>query len=169
MVRLTYLWKLEGVIQKQHRFQSAWFTTLGSALWIGMTLASHAQAPAGAPSAAPATLVMSVAAGSDTFRTYCAVCHGSSARGDGPLADSMKRRPGNLTEIAKRNGGSFPTDLVFRTIDGRQPVRGHGGPDMPVWGDAFKRSAEIRDEAAVRVRIDSLVSYLESIQLRVSQ
>jgi len=25
-------------------------------------------------------------------------------------------------------------------IDGRHPVPGHGGPDMPVWGDAFKRA-----------------------------
>ena len=26
------------------------------------------------------------------FRTYCGACHGASARGDGPLADSMRRR-----------------------------------------------------------------------------
>ena len=104
--------------------------------------------------------------GGEVFRTYCASCHGTSARGDGPLASSMKRKPANLTEIAKRNGGQYPSDLVFRTIDGRQPVRGHGGPDMPVWGDAFERSREAGDQARVKSVIQSLVDYLESIQLR---
>ena len=104
--------------------------------------------------------------GGEVFRTYCATCHGTSARGDGPLAASMKRKPANLTEIAKRNGGEFPSDVVFRTIDGRQPVRGHGGPDMPVWGDAFERSREAGDQARVKSVIQSLVDYLESIQLR---
>jgi nucleotide-binding universal stress UspA family protein/mono/diheme cytochrome c family protein len=104
--------------------------------------------------------------GSELFRTYCASCHGTSARGDGPLADVMSRRPANLTEIAKRNGGEFPSEMVFRTIDGKRPVRGHGGADMPVWGDAFARSRDGGDPATVKRMIDSLVDYLESIQLR---
>ena len=106
--------------------------------------------------------------GGEVFRLYCASCHGSSARGDGPLAATMRRKPANLTEIAKRNGGEFPTDLVFRTIDGRQPVRGHGGPDMPEWGEAFGRSSEAGDAERVKRVIQSLVDYLESIQLRPS-
>lgn len=106
-------------------------------------------------------------AGGELFRTYCAVCHGSGARGDGPLASSMMRKPADLTEIAKRNGGVFPSELVFRTIDGKKPVRGHGGPDMPVWGDAFARSRDGGSEERVKQMIDSLVNYLESIQARV--
>ena len=104
--------------------------------------------------------------GSEVFRMYCASCHGSSARGDGPLATAMSRKPANLTEIAKRNGGQFPGDMVFRTIDGRQPVRGHGGPDMPVWGDAFAKSSEAGDTDRVKRVIQSLVDYLEAIQVR---
>jgi nucleotide-binding universal stress UspA family protein/mono/diheme cytochrome c family protein len=104
--------------------------------------------------------------GGEVFRTYCATCHGTSARGDGPLASSMNRKPSNLTEIAKRNGGLYPSELVFRTIDGRNPVRGHGGPDMPVWGDAFAKSREAGDADRVKAVIQSLVNYLESIQLR---
>ena len=76
--------------------------------------------------------------GGEIFRTYCASCHGTSARGDGPLASAMNRKPANLTEIAKRNGGEYPSEMVFKVIDGRQPIRGHGGPDMPVWGDVFQ-------------------------------
>ena len=104
--------------------------------------------------------------GSEVFRTYCATCHGPSARGDGPLASSMIRKPANLTEIAQRNGGVFPTEMVFRTIDGRHPLKGHGGPDMPVWGDVFAKSREAGDDQRVKGVIQSLVEYLESIQLR---
>ena len=104
--------------------------------------------------------------GGEVFRTYCASCHGATARGDGPLASAMNRKPANLTEIAKRNGGQFPSELVFKTIDGRQPVRGHGGPDMPVWGDVFKRSRDAGDAERVKAVIQSLVQYLDSIQLR---
>jgi hypothetical protein len=78
----------------------------------------------------------------------------------------MTRKPANLTEIAKRNGGQFPTELVFRTIDGRQPVRGHGGPDMPVWGDVFTRSRDAGDAERVKAVIQSLVEFLDSIQVR---
>ncbi len=104
--------------------------------------------------------------GGEVYRTYCATCHGPSARGDGPLATNMVKKPANLTEIAKRNGGTFPTEIVFRTIDGRSPIRGHGGPDMPVWGDAFGRSREAGDQERVKSVIQSLVDYLESIQVR---
>jgi mono/diheme cytochrome c family protein len=105
--------------------------------------------------------------GSALYGSYCASCHGTSARGDGPLADSMKRRPPDLTEITKRNNGVFPKEMVFRVIDGREPVRGHGGPDMPVWGDAFKRSIDVGGEEAIKNRIQAIVDYLERIQQKL--
>jgi mono/diheme cytochrome c family protein len=105
--------------------------------------------------------------GAYLFRTYCASCHGTTAMGDGPLADVMRRRPTNLTDSARRNGGVFPSELMFRIIDGRQMVRGHGGPDMPVWGDAFRRSLDGSDEESVKRRIQALVTYLDSIQARL--
>ena len=109
------------------------------------------------------------AMGGYLFKTYCATCHGTTARGDGPLAESMRRRPSNLTEIAKRNNGTFPQELVYKVIDGREKVQGHGGPDMPVWGDAFMRTSDTTDEASVKHRIQALVDYLESIQARDTQ
>ena len=78
----------------------------------------------------------------------------------------MTRKPADLTEIANRNGGSYPSELVFRTIDGKKPVRGHGGPDMPVWGDAFARSRNGGDEDHVRRMIHALVDYLETMPSR---
>ncbi len=132
---------------------------------VGCVDARHAAAGAAAWRRPPHASKQTIP-GSELFRTYCASCHGTAARGDGPLASAMSRKPADLTEIAKRNGGQFPSEMVFRTIDGKRPVRGHGGADMPVWGDAFARSRDGGDPATVKRMIDSLVDYLESIQLR---
>jgi mono/diheme cytochrome c family protein len=102
--------------------------------------------------------------GQATYMTYCAVCHGVAARGDGPLADSLRVRPPDLTLLAKRNGGRFDEETVRRIIDGRKPVKGHGGPDMPVWGDVFKNTADGYSEAAVREKVMGVVEHLRSIQ-----
>jgi mono/diheme cytochrome c family protein len=135
-------------------------------LFAGSIAAAFCGATLIAQNPAPPTSNATSEHGSSLYKTYCASCHGTSARGDGPLADVMKRRPPNLTEIAKRNNGVFPRDLIFKVIDGRQPVRGHGGPDMPVWGDTFSRAIDVGGEQAVTNRIQAIVNYLESIQLR---
>lgn len=64
------------------------------------------------------------------------------------------------------NKGSFSREDAFRIIDGRKPVKGHGGADMPVWGDAFKTSRTGFSEDAVKLKVDALVDYLESIQAK---
>lgn len=99
--------------------------------------------------------------GGALYRLYCASCHGPLAKGDGPLASSMRITPADLTKIARRNRGSFPAEQVSRMIDGRSPKRAHGS-DMPVWGDAFSTSNV--DALPVDERLRRLVRYLESIQ-----
>jgi len=133
-----------------------------------LLLASVGVAPAlaQAPAAQPQEEMRQRVTGGEVFRTYCATCHGTSGRGDGPLAGSMRRKPADLTEIAKRNGGEYPSEIVFRTIDGKTPVRGHGGPDMPVWGDAFARSRDGGDAATVKERIDTLVEFIRTLQVK---
>jgi mono/diheme cytochrome c family protein len=106
-----------------------------------------------------------IPAGSGLFSTYCVVCHGNDAKGTGPLADSLKRKPADLTMLAQSNGGTFPRDMVARIIDGRDPVKGHGGGDMPVWGDAFERSVDAGPQA-VKERIDALVEYILAMQVK---
>ena len=81
------------------------------------------------------------------------------------LADSLKRRPADLTLIARNNGGTFDKALVQRIIDGRNPVKGHGGGDMPVWGDAFERSADAGPQM-VSARIDALAEYIGTLQVK---
>jgi hypothetical protein len=103
-------------------------------------------------------------AGAAAFKTYCSSCHGPTGRGDGPLAESLRYAPPDLTRLAQRNRGRFSFEDVHRIVDGRNPLKGHGGPDMPVWGDAFLHSREGYDRDRVRKKIDELVHYLASIQ-----
>lgn len=143
---------------------------VGSVL-VGSLAASHKDAPpasAIADQGQPDPIAQELS-GRDLFRRYCASCHGTSGIGDGPLASSLRRKPANLQQIAKRNGGEYPSELVYRVIDGRQPVRGHGGPDMPVWGDAFARTTDATDEASVKRKIEALVAYLRSIQEQLAE
>lgn len=102
--------------------------------------------------------------GESVYKTYCATCHGKTAKGDGPLATELRNAPPDLTRLAKRNDGKFDGASVHRMIDGRQPLKGHGGPDMPVWGDAFRKSSEGYSEKAVKARIDALVAHLKTLQ-----
>jgi mono/diheme cytochrome c family protein len=107
-----------------------------------------------------------VAQGETLYKNHCAVCHGTTGRGDGPLAIQLKVPPPDLTLFAAHNGDVFPSATVHRIIDGRLALAGHGGPDMPVWGDAFRRSSTSKPGDSPEERIDALVQYLESIQQR---
>jgi mono/diheme cytochrome c family protein len=101
--------------------------------------------------------------GDALFRTYCASCHGRGGKGDGPISQHLRTVPPDLTQFAARSGGKFDDQKVARIIDGRKPVSGHGGGDMPVWGDAFKQSGRGTDDL-VKARIAALVEHLREIQ-----
>jgi mono/diheme cytochrome c family protein len=97
------------------------------------------------------------------YVTYCAVCHGKAATGDGPMAPVLKVHVPNLTEIAKRNGGTFPFARVQKRIEGSESAGlGHGTREMPVWGPIFSQVTSDRDFG--KVRIYNLTKYLQSIQ-----
>jgi mono/diheme cytochrome c family protein len=130
-------------------------------LWV-LASAAAAALPAGAQETAES--VVAESSGPALYKGYCSSCHGASAKGDGPIAHALRFQPADLTQIARRAGGKFERDKVHRMIDGREPVKGHGGPDMPVWGDAFRHSGSGYSEQAVARRIDLLVEYLEGLQ-----
>ena len=98
--------------------------------------------------------------GATLFRTHCASCHGTTARGNGPVADQLRFSPTDLTRFAARNGGVFPRNRVYDIVDGRG-IPAHGITEMPVWGDVFRGV-----DAAVKARIEAIVGYLEAIQQR---
>jgi mono/diheme cytochrome c family protein len=102
------------------------------------------------------------AKGDKLFRTYCTACHGKTATGDGPLAKDLKATPANLTQLSENNGGTFPFDMVIKTIENGRRVRGHGTEDMPAWGDAFKMTSSGPDEPKEMMK--ELANYLWSIQ-----
>jgi mono/diheme cytochrome c family protein len=126
-----------------------------------MAIAAVASWPAAdaAAQSSPATF-----SGVGLYEQYCATCHGPRAAGDGPLASVLRKTPTNLTLIAKNNNGVFSVDDVARIIDGRKPIDGHGGGDMPVWGDAFDRSADGKDATAAKIA--AIVGYLRSVQVK---
>ena len=75
--------------------------------------------------------------GKREFDTNCASCHGHGGKGDGPLTELLTKRPPDLTQLARRNGGVFPLTRMYDVIDGAD-VPAHGGRDMPVWGRDYR-------------------------------
>ncbi len=105
--------------------------------------------------------------GRATYDSFCVTCHGSHARGQGPLARLLIIRPTDLTRIARDRGGEFPTDAMHRRIDGSEVVLGHGTAEMPTWGRVLTVTGDPNDpEEVARVwrEIREVVLYLESIQ-----
>lgn len=102
--------------------------------------------------------------GNNDYQMFCASCHGSTAKGDGPIAKSLSKRPPDLTQLTIRNNGVFPEEKASKAIDGHAPNSSHGNADMPVWSDVFAKSQESLGAEAAQVRITALVHYLASIQ-----
>ena len=107
------------------------------------------------------------------YHGACAICHGLNGTGDGTMGAILKIPPPDLTRLSEMNGGTFPFDRVFRVIDGRVPVEGHGSADMPVWGRTFRREAldyggpgilRADPNLIVGGRIYALAKYLRAIQ-----
>lgn len=112
-----------------------------------------------------------VTVGQHEFKKDCAACHGMSGKGDGPFLDFLRQTPADLTLIAKRNGGKFPFQKVYTTIEDPGSNRAHGSQEMPVWGERFNQEAmekygpyDLQHPGIVEGRILKLVFYLATIQ-----
>ena len=110
-------------------------------------------------------------AGRRDFLAKCATCHGKDGKGGGPYADQLKHAVPDLTTMAKRSGGHFPSKKAAAIIEGAG--QGHGPRDMPVWGlDYTVEAAQVLPDMPVnqaqfvRGRIAALVAHLERIQAR---
>ncbi len=105
------------------------------------------------------------ARGRAAYSLYCSSCHGKTAKGDGPVAATLKVAPTDLTQLANAHGGKYPADRVYARIDGREPVIAHGPSDMPVWGMSFQDPGKVANqEPMVQNRIHDLVAYLATLQ-----
>ena len=111
--------------------------------------------------------------GKRVYINRCAVCHGVSGKGDGPLAPELKAHVADLTQIQKNSGGVFPFDRLYRVVDGREVVAAHGPREMPVWGNenevdlttGFRVNPKDL-ESYVRGRIIALIGYIYTLQAK---
>jgi mono/diheme cytochrome c family protein len=99
------------------------------------------------------------------FNSYCAVCHGKDAKGNGPAAEALKVPPGDLTHLSANNGGKFPADKVSNTIRGDANIPAHGSKEMPVWGNLFWHISQ-GHASEVQLRVANLNKYIESMQAK---
>ena len=127
---------------------------------LGLALA------AGAARAADPEPVYSATVGKTIYATYCANCHGFDLRGKGEIAATLSDKPTDLTRLAEKNNGVFPTERLTEVIDGRAEVAGHGPREMPVWGDLFLWPEDESPERRAHVtrKIGDLVAYIRSAQ-----
>jgi len=103
--------------------------------------------------------------GAEMFKAYCAVCHGTDGKGNGPAAAALKAVPTNLTLLSKHNGGKFPDMKVAATIRGESNLAAHGTQEMPVWGNLFWGMSH-GHEGEVQQRVANLTKYIESLQAK---
>jgi hypothetical protein len=114
-----------------------------------------------------------------------------AAKRDGPAASALKIPPADLTTLAARNKGQFPSLRVMQAIKAGPSVPAHGSEIMPVWGPIFLRGdnadtaaqappqtpAGVAEEgeqqgrhgptaAEVQLRIYNLTEYVRTLQLK---
>lgn len=107
----------------------------------------------------------SAASGKEMFSQYCAPCHGTDGKGNGPAAGAMKSAPTDLTQLAKKNDGKFPASKVSSVLNFGSGLASHGSADMPVWGPLF-RSLDKYHDSVVHQRVSNLVGYIETLQVK---
>jgi mono/diheme cytochrome c family protein len=107
----------------------------------------------------------SPASGREMYTAYCAVCHGIGGKGGGPAAEALKVPPPDLTALARKNGGKYPSDHVRSAIEGDLRLPSHGSKEMPVWGNLFWRMSQ-GHSSEVQLRVSNLNKYIESLQAK---
>lgn len=103
--------------------------------------------------------------GEQMYKQYCAVCHGSDAKGQGPLAAMLKTPPPDLTSLKRRHMGKFPNEYVKNILEFGPGPSAHGSSDMPTWGPIFRYNDK-QNERVVQQRIKNLCDFLASLQER---
>jgi mono/diheme cytochrome c family protein len=94
------------------------------------------------------------------YKDYCAACHGIDGKGNGPATEFLKTPPPELTTMAKRNNGKFPSERFASVLRFGTVTHAHGTSDMPIWGPLFRS----QNKDVAELRIHNLSSFVESIQ-----
>ena len=104
-----------------------------------------------------------LAAGKATFLRYCASCHGTTGKGDGPAAFAMRPPPADLTTLTKRFEGKFPAGYIGALLKFGRNLAAHGSEEMPIWGTRF-RALDPTNDPTGQQHIDDVVAYIRSLQ-----
>lgn len=135
-----------------------------AALFLTSALVTHSQTTV---KRAPITST-SPASGEEMYNAYCAVCHGTSGKGNGPAASALKTSPPDLSTLAQSHGGKYPTNYVKAVLRfGQEKVPAHGTKEMPIWGPALASISE--DSAAsptMTMRVNNLTQYIGTLQAK---
>jgi mono/diheme cytochrome c family protein len=107
----------------------------------------------------------SPANGKQMFISYCASCHGSDGKGNGPVAATLKIPPADLTALSKNNHGVFPEAHVISVLQYGTAISSHGTAQMPIWGPLLG-NMEKPSPQVQKLRESNLVRYLETIQAK---
>ena len=106
--------------------------------------------------------------GRTIYNDKCAVCHGSSGKGDGELASEIGTKPPDLTHIAARRDGIWPMLEVMAIIDG-YTTRYLPGSEMPIYDEflegnlvSFDTGNGVTQKAPAGLL--AIATYLESLQ-----
>jgi mono/diheme cytochrome c family protein len=111
-----------------------------------------------------AAAASNIQSGADLYKAHCAVCHGDNLRGTGPTP-SPYRPPPDLTLMARRHGGNFPTAYVKKILGFGVPIPEHGPAEMPIWGSDLTAGANL-SEAEIKLRIANLTNFIKSSQIK---
>ncbi len=148
-------------IQRTRWHASGWWGRLLGMLFFSLLILAGCnpgdENNAGTQDVASAADAVTIRHGEASYMMYCANCHDPEAEGFGDAVGNLTTLPSDLTTLKRDNGGEFPAERVYQSIDGRIDVEAHGPREMPVWGNVWPA-----DEADQR--ISEIVAYIESIQ-----
>ena len=102
-----------------------------------------------------------VPSGGQIYKQYCAPCHGTDAKGHGPVGRALRKPAPDLTTLAKRHGGKFPYAYVIGVLHFAPGVPSHGSGSMPMWGPLFEY---YYNKSSAEQRIQNVCDYLAFLQ-----
>jgi hypothetical protein len=135
-------------------------TALTATLAVGMSYASGTDAKVTIP-----VNRTSAFDGKQMYTSYCAPCHGTEGKGQGPVASALKATPTDLTVLSRSNNGKYPSLHVMSVIENGVVIKAHGTPEMPVWGPVLAKMSPVTSQDK-QLRISNLNRYVETMQVK---
>lgn len=103
--------------------------------------------------------------GKQMYVNYCAPCHGVDGRGHGPVSPALRVPPADLTLLAQKHHGKYPSAHVVSILQFGTSMPAHGSAEMPVWGPILGNMNHVNPQERA-LRVVNLAHYLESIQTK---